>query len=46
MYVVSNAGRREEDLLLLRRREEEMRSEGGDVSLHIMEVRGLLHKRC
>lgn len=42
LYVVSNAGRREEDLLLMRRREEEMRREGGDVSLHIMEGRGLL----
>ena len=42
LYVVSNAGCREKDIPLLRVREKEMQEQGREVSLHLLEDRGLV----
>lgn len=42
LYVVSNAGCREKDIPLLRAREQEMKGQGRQVSLHLLEDRGLV----
>ena len=42
LYVVSNAGRREQDIPLMLAKEAEMKAEGKDVTLELLDDRGLL----
>jgi len=42
LYVVSNAGRREQDIPLMQAKEADMKAEGKDVTLELLDDRGLL----